>query len=319
MALTLFWTRHGQIGEGRRWLEEALARGTGLSTPERAAALISAGQLAGHDGDLRSARGALEESVAIYKALGDADGLCRGLGALATVLVTTGEYDRAEELAAEALRLARALGTTPRLSSALLVTSSLSLSLGRYSEAEQLLKERLAVSHERKSRADVAITLLHLSGCVGRLGRLDEAEALLDECEEITRADGFAILLHYARGQRGVFALWRGDVEKAVDLHMEALASFWGLRYRFGVASALDDVACSLGASGNHRAAMRVAGAAAGLRDALGIAVTPQGQRDLDNHLDPSRQALGEVIADTLFAEGRMMTLDEAVGEALAR
>jgi predicted ATPase len=317
-ALTRFWTRYGQTGEARRWFEAAITRGTGQRTPERAAALISAGHLAGHDGDLVAAGAACRESVAIYRALGDEEGLCRALGALATVLITTGEYGRAGAVTAEALSLARMLEDSQLFSSALLAEASLAFAVGRYSEAERLLRERLAVDRARASDSDVAVTLFHASGCVARLGRLDEAEALLDECEAIARRDDFEILLHYAIGQRGTFALWRGDAVKAVEFHREALSRFWGARHRFGVAAALEDMACSLGAIGHHDAAMRVAGAAAGLHEAVGIAVALHARADLDLYLGPGRRFLGDEEADRLVAEGRAMPLEEVVVDALA-
>jgi hypothetical protein len=104
----------------------------------------------------------------------------------------------------------------------------------------------------------------------------------------------------------------------AVEIHREALACFWKARHRFGVAAALDDLTCSLGARGSDRAAMRVAGAAAGLRESMGIGITSQDRLDLETYLGPARQRLGEAVADALVAEGRAMTLEEAVGEALA-
>jgi hypothetical protein len=173
------------------------------------------------------------------------------------------------------------------------------------------------VSRETASRGDEALTLFHLSTCAGRLDRLEEAEALVEECEAITRADGFALLLYCARGQRGVLARWRGDVRRAVELHTEAVASFWGLRYLSGVATALDDLACSLCANGDHHAGLRVAGAGAALHDALGLAITPQGKADLEAYLGLGRRQLGEEVADALFAEGRAMALEDAIAGAL--
>jgi predicted ATPase len=316
-ALTHFWVRRSHIAEGRRWLEAAMAAADRLPAPERASAVFSAGQLAAYDGDLAAAETWLDESAAISRSLGDEEGLCRALGSLATVLVTAGEYDRAGALAAEALSLARALGDWQRVASALLVGATLAVSVGRYAEGEQLLGERLAICRDRMGEADVVVTLLQLSGCVGRLGRLDEAEALLDECEDVAGRSGLAIFRIYALGQRGLHALWRGNAARAVELLAETLARFWELKYMAGVSAALDDLMCSLAAIGSHREAMRTAGAAAALREAMGTVVTPQVRADFDLYLGLSRRALGDEAAEGLVAEGRAMALDAAVSAAL--
>jgi tetratricopeptide (TPR) repeat protein len=318
MALTLFWSRRGQTGEGRRWLESALARGKGTSTPERAAALVSDGQLAAHDGDLAAARRALEESVAIYRTLDDASGLCRGLGALASVLVTSGAYAEAERFGAEALALARELGDWQRTTAALGIVAVATLTRGDHAGAERIMEERLAICREHESLGDLVITLLHLSACAGRLGRLEDAEARLDEAEAVAAREGFAMHALYARGQRGVIAIWRGDAAAAVALHKEVLAAFWEQQYDFGIAGALEDVACSLGLSGRYAEAIRAAGAAMAMRERMGVAVTAEGRADLERYVGRGREALGDAAAAALEAEGRAMSPADAVAAALA-
>ncbi len=318
-ALTHFWIRRGHIVEGRRWLDAALESATVLAEPERAEAITSAGRLAAYDGDLATARVRLDESASIYRALGDGDGLCRVLGSLANVFVSAGEYERAAELATESLSLARELGDWQRMSSALVSSGILALAVSRYADAERLLLERLAICRDHESRVDLVTTLLLLSGCVGRLGRLDEAEALLNECEAVARSDGFEVKLAYAHGQRGLYALWRGDAERAVELLEESLARFWELEYRSGVSAALDDLSWALAAGGRHEEAIRLAGTAAVLREEMGVAITPQASADLDFYLGPARRALGDEVAARLFAEGRATALDVAVARCLRR
>lgn len=312
-ALTHFWIRRGHIVEGRRWVDASLARSAVLSAPERAEAITSAGRLAAYDGDLSMARARLEESASMYRALGDHDGLCRALGSLSNVLVTAGEYERASEIATETLAIAREIGDWQRVSIALVSCGSLALAVSRYSDAERFLRERLAICRVHETRADLVTTLLQLSGCVGRLGRLDEAEDLMDECVAIARRDGFAVFLAYTYGQRGLYALWRGDAAGALELLEESLARFRELEYRSGISAALDDLSCVLAACGRHEEAMRVAGTATVLREEMGAAITPQASTDLEFYLGPARRALGDEVAARLFAEGRATPLDEVV------
>src|SRR5260370_26316107 len=70
--LATFWMVRGHIGLGRRWLEAALAAAGPDAPPRlRAAALDGLGQLASVQADFRTQRGCHQESLAIWRELGD--------------------------------------------------------------------------------------------------------------------------------------------------------------------------------------------------------------------------------------------------------
>jgi non-specific serine/threonine protein kinase len=73
IATALFpcWLARGLLSEGRHWLDQALARDTGL-TVERSRALYRAGALAGLQGDLAAAAALVEQGHALAAQLGDA-------------------------------------------------------------------------------------------------------------------------------------------------------------------------------------------------------------------------------------------------------
>ena len=78
-------------------------------------------------------------------------------------------------------------------------------------------------------------------------------------------------------------------------------------------------ISCSLAAAqGQHESALRLAGAASALREAIGAPLTRAQQSKLDQALEPARRRLGEVRAAAAWAEGRAMTVDAAVDHALA-
>ena len=70
-ALWLFWWMHGHFTEGRRWMEEALAKGSAMPASLRAKALFVAGTMADGQADRRSAEPLLEESLMHFRELGD--------------------------------------------------------------------------------------------------------------------------------------------------------------------------------------------------------------------------------------------------------
>ncbi len=64
--------------------------------------------------------------------------------------------------------------------------------------------------------------------------------------------------------------------------------------------------------------AARLFGAAAALREAVGLPREPIDQRPYERHVAEVRTALSEAQFTAAWAEGRTMTLEDAVAEALA-
>lgn len=105
---------HGYLGEGRRWVEGFLSEDSKSSQPAgasmRAKALYGAGELAFGQGDLARAAELLEESLVLYRELGDEVGAATVLVELGQVARAQGEHDRAAALSEEGLALSRELG-----------------------------------------------------------------------------------------------------------------------------------------------------------------------------------------------------------------
>jgi non-specific serine/threonine protein kinase len=109
-AVWRFWRYRGRQREGCAWLAAVLALPDAAGpTAARAAALYAAGFLVSDLGDRAAARAWLEESVALWRELGDARGLGR---ALARLGLATLAHDRAagRALLEEAVAHARAAG-----------------------------------------------------------------------------------------------------------------------------------------------------------------------------------------------------------------
>ena len=86
-SLGQFWFASGRWSEGRRSLEETLTR-TGNSNPDpalRAKVLYKAGYLARYQSDYTRARGLCEQSLALYRALDDKQGLVSALADLSRI------------------------------------------------------------------------------------------------------------------------------------------------------------------------------------------------------------------------------------------
>ena len=94
-ALPWFWFVHSHLGEGRRWLERALATSGRALAPVRVKAVFGLGRLALELGDVRLAAARFEEGLALTRELGDSRGIAVALGGLALVAHARGAYGRA--------------------------------------------------------------------------------------------------------------------------------------------------------------------------------------------------------------------------------
>src|SRR5436190_2547996 len=118
-ALWIFWWASGQLSEGRRWLDSALENGGAHPQDARAAALVAAAPLARDQGDYERMRILAEESLGLYKRLGDDVGIARSFSFLGSAAEITGELDEARRLYEHSVVAARRGGDSWSLAVAL--------------------------------------------------------------------------------------------------------------------------------------------------------------------------------------------------------
>ncbi|MGH3146817.1 MAG: BTAD domain-containing putative transcriptional regulator, partial [Rubrobacter sp.] len=109
-TLGQFWYRYGPIVEGHRWIEAALERTGELEIPARARALRLAGVLSEERGLYDRAEKLHEESLALYRRMGDRKGVANSLNSLGALMYALGDLERAVALTEQSLSLKRELG-----------------------------------------------------------------------------------------------------------------------------------------------------------------------------------------------------------------
>jgi predicted ATPase/class 3 adenylate cyclase len=192
-ALSYFWQATGQLVEGRRLLERALAADH-RPTLARAKALAKASGLVGTTGDIAAAKSRAEEALALARALGDARTSGSVLAALGYLALEEGDTETARPLVEESLRIFVELGDehlTIRATRVLALTFERS---GDTKGAVALQEDNL-----RRERAlgegDVeAATLGELAAMYFRYeGRVEDAMAMLEEAYRIDHDNGARI------------------------------------------------------------------------------------------------------------------------------
>ena len=252
-ALWPFWDIRGHIGEGRSWLERALALGVDRPCPARATALHGAGTLATVQGDFGQATALLERALAMARAMRDNRAAASALNNLGLVAKDQGQLARAAVLLEESVALQRESGNTPGLADALHNLGTVVFRQGDLDRAIALYQESLALERERGDRLGIAGSLNNLGVIAREQGDLDRATTLYEECLALQRELGDRLGIASTLGNLGGVARERGELACAATLIAEGLALDWERGERLGVASSLEGMAGTVALARSRR------------------------------------------------------------------
>ncbi len=277
-AVWRFWYVRGHLSEGRERLAQALEAGGSDSSTARAKALNGAGGLAWTQGDYAVARRLFEESLAVFRDLGDRWGMAGPLNNMGLVALEQGDYSVARGVFGESLAILRELRDQRGMALALGNLGIVTMEQGDYAGARGLQEESLSICRELGDRRGIAVALNNL----------------------------------------GLVAWSQGDYVAARGLDEESLLLFRELGERRGIAYTLEALAALAAAEGTPRRAARLWGAAEQLREEIGSALPPNNLKEREQQVAASRAALADDIAfDAAWEEGRALTLDQAMDLAL--
>ena len=276
-ALYRLWSQRGLLAEGGRWLEEALKIGDGAPAAFRAKALLGAGFLANTRGEPESARTFLEESLALYRSLGDRSRIVRALIGLGVSVYHVGDHEQARAHYEEGLELARELDDRRQEGAVLNNLGELARAGGDYRRAATLYEDSFLLFRE-------------------------------------TGNDGGASL---AKSNLALIAMHEGDYGRATALLREELELGRAMRDPVVAAWLLDHLAGAAAARGHLARAATLQGAAEALLESAGATVQPGERAEYEAHLLSAREAAGPAAWEAARARGRAMGLQEAVEYAL--
>ena len=261
-ALWRFWSAHGHLGEGRRWLREALAlpgevaaRGQALagaatlaieqadydeaadlcaravdlarareSRADLLVALNARGRLQHERNEYQEARRDYEEARVLAVALGDRAAEAATLTGLAFAATFSGDTARGLELAAQSLATLREVGDVRALAEGLFGAGGVAQFGGDLDRADALGAEALALFRALGDTGRIAETLFLLGGTAQMQGRHDQSIAYHEEIVALCRERGDEHGIQRPLTSLGMIALQFGDYARARVLLEEALA-----------------------------------------------------------------------------------------------
>lgn len=278
-ALTAYWREVGRLAEGREWMESVLSSpGADVPSASRARALYGAGQLSFIQGDQEAARARNEEALRIARAADDWPTQILALVGMSRVALRDGDLAAVRDQAEQARTMARDMRDPKAEAGPLHLLAAAARMEPDLERARQLYEESLELNRRLGNEATVAMELLNLGFVEKNLGDLGAAEARF---------------LASLRMQTD-----RGDA-----------------RY---VPQILVGLGCTAAARADlHRAARLLAAGEARL-DAAGAVLDPDDQPEFDRAVKLVKEGLDPGAFEALWAEGRAMDADQAVGVALS-
>jgi predicted ATPase/serine/threonine protein kinase len=317
-ALFRFWEIREYLAEGRDRLGKLLKLAAAqVPTKPRARALFAAGVLAGEQGDFASADTLIGESQDIAHQLGDKTGVAVCQNALAVMACDRGDVAKSRALFEESLLLWRELGDQTAVARALSNLANVFKLQGDYDRVRTLQAECLSIFRELGDRTGIAWSLNYQGDVARHHGDTAAARTLYEQGLEIFRELGDRWGIAGTLADLGSLAREQENYSAAHSLYAESIKLFQELDHKRGIARLLECSACSAAAQREAERSLRLAGAAAALRQNIGAPLTSAEQAKLETSLQAARQALTDTVGTKAWLEGWALPVEKAIEEVL--
>jgi predicted ATPase/DNA-binding CsgD family transcriptional regulator/Tfp pilus assembly protein PilF len=314
-GLLNMWVPHGDQREAATWFDRFLAAEGGEVSPRvRGRALAGRANIAFDLQDYDVLLRCAQQSLELSRSGGDAFTVPTALRTLGQTALRAGRFADATALIDEAVEAAASSGNDWEAGLTLAARAAIEVRQGKLKSAQRAYEGALEVLSDN-NRWGVAQVQYGVGTLARARGDADMAVQHFEEALEIFRELGAWLEIARCLAGIGLVALARGDLHLAQDRLAEGLRINQACGQRLGVARGLEAFAALAAARQQPEQAARLAGAACQLRESLGQP-TGIGPR-IEELLELARDRLGAAAAAALFAEGREMTAEDAVGYAL--
>ncbi len=296
-----------------------------------AKALYAAGRTAFQEDDYPSAHSLFEQSLAIQQEVTDKRGIVYSLNSLGVVAQTVGDYVTARSLYEKALAICRTIDEKSQFTYSLQGLGRLALLRGDYSAALVLLEESLVIARQEGDKRGIAWSL-YLLGLMAQLQENNTAaRTLFEESLLVVREIGYRVGIAQTLGNLGSVACSHGDYSTASALYRESLLIRQEASDRYGIAICLiglGGIAIRRAIRPEHSEGTReqeeggkgvmLLGAGEALMETIGAQLVWDEGRVYERGVATAREMLDEAAFARAWAEGRAMSMEQAITLALA-
>jgi len=312
-ALLWFWDARGYLSEGRQWIERALTESEGVVAFVRGKGLIAAGTLACAQGDYRRAATLGEESLTLFRELGDQHGIALSLNVLGYVARLKGDNAAARSMSEESLAIFRQEDEKWNIAETLYFLASMATFQGDQATARTLIAEGLVLFREMGDQRGIAYSL-NILGLVSLLeGNAEAARLLQEESLAICKALGDRLGIAYALNALGGLEFLQGNCVAARTMYEEGLAIAIQSDDKWLTAACLEGLGRVVVAQEHPASGVRLWSVAHSLREVIGMPMSPIERAIHEHSMAAARIYLGEEMFEATWAEGHTMTPEQAL------
>ncbi|MFL5807405.1 MAG: ATP-binding protein [Roseiflexaceae bacterium] len=316
-ALWRFWFVCGYWSEGRQWLASVLTYRAELPASVQATALHGAGTLALYQSDYHQATALLEAGLEIQRALEDQGGVSTSLIYLGAIFLDQGDYDHARVYNEECLEIRRALGDRRGVATALNNLGNVALSQNDFAKAQELYSESLALCRAVGDKVEIANAINNLGLTAYYQGDHEQAMTLYRQSLDLFQKVGDQSGEANGLCNMGAVATAQGDLAPATAYLARSLQLYRMLNSPRGVAECFELLAGVAAAQSQATRTARLLGAAEALRELIAAPLSAVERMGCEQAVSTTRAQIDPATYAAAWAEGRALTLEQAIAYAL--
>ncbi len=317
-ALWPFCYQRGYYSQARSWFEQALACPAQMPESVTIDMLLNAGEVSFLQCDYPVAIGHLQRALELIGADGDRRAAAIALQRLGSIAREQARYDESRSFHQQSLAIWEALGDREGVASTQNYLAFVAWLTHDFERAETMGVAALAEFRRTGNLRDVAVTLVSLGASATYEGEHELAAGRLDEALRISRRLGFQEGVAWSLHELAILGRHRrrSAREQEMMLH-DALIVHQQLGDRWRMASVLEEIAGSVLARDDPPLAVALLGSADALRQRIGAPIPPAEATDRDDALARLHRRLKETAFDAAWAQGRAQDLDQAIQDAV--
>jgi predicted ATPase/Tfp pilus assembly protein PilF len=313
-AMEWFWYRRGYFSEGGMWSERMLQSPVlGKAAPERALALLNGGAMAVWQGKQELGLAQIEEGLALGQRQEDERLIAMGNLEMAVAYINMGQDEMAKSMLAQARAFFREQNQPYFHAITTVHIGNVELGLGNPERAHALHQQALGEARAIGESWLLSFALNNLGEVARTQGQYDLARKYYEECEALLKDTGdrgdMARFVHTL----GYIAQHEGDYAQAEAQFRKSLTMFRQLGNRRGMAECMAGLAGVKARQGHAGWGAIMLSAAESLLKATGGAWWPADRGEVEANQTIIRSALSETELAAAQAQGRAMTLEQAL------
>jgi len=333
-SLQYFWYRRGYETEGGGWIAQALERIQSLPGVEgdpstcsgqvRQRMLVTANAwqaisfLATSQGDFSNATTASRKCEELARQLGDKRLLATVLAFGASSKMMSGDNTDADTVVDEVFSIALESDDPFALSVAHgMIGLNMLLNGQDIKTANEHVSNGLALLKNTPNHFWQTMMLFGLGMAARFQGRFDEARERLTPMLAVFRDMGDQHRTNMIHSECAHMERLEGHHDKAESLYRETILEWQRLGHRAAVANQLECFAFIAKAHEQTERAIKLLGAAERLREIIQIDMSPMERVEFDREVADLKANLGQKEFTSLWAEGKSMTMEQAIQLAL--